>query len=101
MLHGSLFEYFITKARNDRYNIMCSLVAHYKKQPACEYDEMFLGDRLLPKNVSTEELEALCATLNFIDIWLKLLEENDEIRSGMYNKSIKYMFKQIPLTMMK
>ena len=27
-LHGSLFEYFITHARTDRYNIMCPLVAH-------------------------------------------------------------------------
>ena len=30
-LHGSLFEYFITHVRTDRYNIMCSLVAHDKK----------------------------------------------------------------------
>ena len=29
-LHGSLFEDFITHARTDRYNIMCSLVAHNK-----------------------------------------------------------------------
>ena len=28
--HGSLFEYFITHARTDRYNPMCSLVAHDK-----------------------------------------------------------------------
>ena len=27
-LHGSLFEYFITNARTDKYNLMCSLVAH-------------------------------------------------------------------------
>ena len=30
-LHGSLFEDFITYARTDRYNLMCSLVAHDKK----------------------------------------------------------------------
>ena len=35
-LHGSLFEYFITHARTDRYNLMCSLVSHDKKQPAYE-----------------------------------------------------------------
>ena len=29
-LHGSLIEYFITYSRTDRYNIMCSLVAHDK-----------------------------------------------------------------------
>ena len=32
MLHGSLFEDFITHARTDRYNIMCSLVANDKNQ---------------------------------------------------------------------
>ena len=31
--HGSMFEYFITHARTDRYNLMCSLVAHDKMQP--------------------------------------------------------------------
>ena len=32
-LHGSLFEYLITHARTDRYNLMCSLVTHDKIQP--------------------------------------------------------------------
>ena len=32
-LHGSLFEDFITHARSDIYNLMCSLVAHDKIQP--------------------------------------------------------------------
>ena len=31
MLHGSMFEYFITHAITDRYNLLCSLVAHDKK----------------------------------------------------------------------
>ena len=38
-LHGSLFEDFITHARRERYNLMCSLVAHDKKQPSYEYEE--------------------------------------------------------------
>ena len=50
---------------------------------------------------TTESLEALGDTLNFIDIWLKLLEDNYEIIYGMYNKVMKEMFKQIPLTMIK
>ena len=29
-LHGSLLEDFIIHARTDRYNLMCSLVAHDK-----------------------------------------------------------------------
>ena len=51
--------------------------------------------------MTTEALEALGDTMNFIDIWLKLLEENDEIRYGMYNKTMKYMFKQITTRMYK
>ena len=35
-LHGRLFEDFITYAITDRYNLMCSIVAHDKKQPAYE-----------------------------------------------------------------
>ena len=49
--------------------------------------------------MTTEELESLGATLNFIKIWLKLLDQNYEVRCGMYNKSMKYMFNQIPTTM--
>ena len=52
-LNVSLFEYFITHARTDRFNIMCSLVAHDKNQPAFEYEESSLGDRLLHKHVTT------------------------------------------------
>ena len=33
-LNGIMFEYFITHARSGRYNLMCSLVAHYKILPA-------------------------------------------------------------------
>ena len=41
------------------------------------------------------------STINFIEIWLKLLEDNYAVRSGMYNKAMKDMFKQIPLAMIK
>ena len=35
---------------------MCSLVAHDKKLPDYEDDEISIGDRLIPKHVTTEEL---------------------------------------------
>ena len=54
--HGSLFEDSITNTRTDRYNLMCSLVAHDKKVPAYEDDESSIGDRPIPKNVTTEAL---------------------------------------------
>ena len=73
-LHGSLFEDFITHARSDRYNLMCYLVSHDKIQPAYEDDEISIGDMSILKNETTESLEALGATLNFIDIWFKLFK---------------------------
>ena len=55
-LHGSLFEYFITHAGTNRYNLKCYLVPHGKKIPAYEDDESSIGDRLIPKHVKTEAL---------------------------------------------
>ena len=51
-----MFEYFITHAITDRYNLMCYIVAHDKKQPSYEDDENSIGDRLIPKHVTTESL---------------------------------------------
>ena len=47
-LHVSMFEYFITHAITDRYNLMCSLVAHDKIQPAYEDDEISIGHSSIP-----------------------------------------------------
>ena len=80
---------------------MCYLVEHDKKLPENEDDEISIGDRLIPKHVTTKELEALVSTLNFIDIWLKLLEENYDARPVAYITAMKEMFKQIPLNMIK
>ena len=49
-LHGSIFEDFITHAITDRNNLMCYSVAHDKKQPACEDEEISLVDSLIPIN---------------------------------------------------
>ena len=73
-LHESLFEDFITHARTDRYNLMCYLVARDKNITAYEDDESSIEDRLIPKNVTTEAVEAFGATQNFIDIWLNCLK---------------------------
>ena len=80
---------------------MCSLVAHDKIQPAYEDDEIIIGGRLIPKNSTVEALEALGANLNFIDIWLKLFEDNYEARCVAYSTDMKDMLKQIPPTIIK
>ena len=100
-LHGSRFEDFITQARTDRYNLMCSLVAHNKLQLDYKYDEIIIGDRSIPDNATTKALKALCATTNFIDIWLKLFLEKYNARYDAYINSMKEMFKEIPQTIKK
>ena len=45
-------------------------------KPDYEDKESSIGNRLIPKHMTTEALEALGATLNFIEIWLKLLDQN-------------------------
>ena len=43
-LYGTTFEDFITQARTDRYNIMCSLVAHDRSQENKTDDGISIGD---------------------------------------------------------
>ena len=77
------------------------LICTWQKQPDYEDEEISIGDRLIPKNATTETLKALGDTINFIEILLKRLEENYEIICGMYNKTIRKVFKQIPAKMTK
>ena len=46
-------------------------------------------------------LEALVDTLSFIEIWLKLLDNNCDARQVAYITDMKDMFKQIPTMMTK
>ena len=91
-----MFEDFIRHARTDRYHLMCSIVAHDKKQPSYEDEERNIGYRPTPKNETTEALEALGGTLHFINYWLKLFDRNYEVRCGIYNKAMKNIFQKIP-----
>ena len=54
--HLIMFTDSITYAGTYRYNLMCYIVAHDKKQPAYEDDEIIIGDRLITKHVTTESL---------------------------------------------
>ena len=56
---------------------------------------------LIPKHVKIKVLEALAATINFIDIRLKLLEENYAARRVAYITAIKETFKQITTRVIK
>ena len=51
-----MFEDFITHTGTDRYNPMCSLVAHDKMQPNYEDYKSSLGDRSTTKYATTKAL---------------------------------------------
>ena len=100
-LHVGMFKTIIKHERIDRYNIMCSLVAHDKIQPAYKDDKSSIGDRSIPKNATTKALKALGDTLIFIDKWLTLFDKNYDARCEPHITDMKEMFKQIPQTMSK
>ena len=95
-LHGIRLEDFITQARTYRYNLMCYLVAHDRLQLDDEDYVSSIGDRAIPNDATIKTLEALGATFNFIDIWLKLLRENYCALSESYINAMKEMFMKIP-----
>ena len=97
-LHGSRFEDFITQARTDRYNLMFSSVANDRLQLDYKDYESSIGDSSIPNDATIKILEALGATFNFIDIWLKLLRETFHARCEAYINAMKLMFVKIPQT---
>ena len=58
-------------------------------------------DRLIPKHVTTEELEALVDTFSFIETCIKLLGYNYDAICVAFSTAMKVMFKQISTTMTK
>ena len=75
---------------------MCSLVAHARLQLDYKDDEISIGNIEITNDATIKTLEALGATFNFIDIWLKLLRENYCARSESYINAMKDVFMQIP-----
>ena len=61
-VHESRFEDFITQARIDRYNLMCSSFAHDRLQLYYKDYQSSIGDRSVPKDSTIKTLEALGAT---------------------------------------
>ena len=52
--HGITLEDFITQARTDRYNIMCSLVAYDRLQNYYKDHESSIRDREIPNDVTVK-----------------------------------------------
>ena len=77
---------------------MCSLVDHDRLKLDYKDDESSIGDRSIPDDATIKKLEALGATIIFIDIWLKLLCEIFDAICDAYINAMKLMFGQIPQT---
>ena len=94
--HGTVFGGFIRNFRTNRCNIMCQITANNKLQPTYVDDESSIGGISIPNNAITAALESLGAILNYIYFWLKLFQDNYEVRSKIYHEAMKILFKQIP-----
>ena len=82
-LRGKLFEEFIINEKTDRYNLMCSIDAHKKKNPSVHDYGSSAGGYSMPLNSTIEALVSLSATINFIGCWLQALEHNFLERCNM------------------
>ena len=88
-LNGINFEDFITQARTDRYNIMCSLVAQDRLKEKKTEDESSIGDREIPNDATVKALKSLGATFNFIETWLLNFRDKYFARSELYSLAMK------------
>ena len=59
------------------------------------------GGNALTSNSTTEALVSLSATIDFIDCWIKYLEQDSLERSNIYFKTMECMFQKIPVKLPK
>ena len=77
---------------------MCSIYAHEKEHQSYSCDSGSIGGGFpLPKNSTTEKLESLGATIDFIGCWLKALEHNFLERCTLYTHYMEELFQKIPV----
>ena len=48
--HGKVFVDFIKNVRTDRYNLICSMIAHDKQKPTYVDDDISSGDITINRN---------------------------------------------------
>ena len=71
---------------------MCSIDAHEKEHQS-SFDYSSSGECFpLPSNSTTESLDSLGATIDFIGFWLKALEHNFIERCNLYTHYMEDFF---------
>ena len=93
LLHHQLLPYL-----QYCFHLLYNIVAHDRLQIYYKDYERSIGDMAIPDDATIKTLEALGATINFIDICLKLLRGNFDARCEAYINAMKLMFMQIPQT---
>ena len=86
------FKIYIRNARTDRYNLMCYIDAHEKQHTSYVDDSISIGDNTIPSNSTREALDSLCATVDFIDCWIKCFGKQYQDRFNMYIRKIPFNF---------
>ena len=83
-LNGQTFGYYLKTVQKDRYDLMCSVDAHYKEHVTMtSYVGSGVG-RPISITSSKKELQSLGHTINFLDNWLQLFDINDQNRISIY-----------------
>ena len=68
---------------------MCGLHAYDKLNDKSTNASIFCGGRSLPEYYTIDSLVYLCVSINFIDTWLKALENNSALSFCAYQYNMK------------
>ena len=80
---------------------MCSIDTHEKQQPWYVDDGSSNGGNEFQSNYTTEALDSLGATFDFIYCWLKYFDKNYQAWSNMYSEYMRELFNKIPVQLPK
>ena len=80
---------------------MCSIDAHEKQHLSSDNDGSSGGGNALPSNLTTEAIVLLCATIYFIDCYLKCFDLNFLECINMYIETMKGLFQKVPVQLPK
>ena len=75
---------------------MFGLNSHDKIHDATPYLKISSGGRTIPINATTDLLNSLGGTIDFIDTWLKVLVYNISWHFRAYQENMKELFYNIP-----
>ena len=94
-MHGSSFEDCVTTARQDIYNIMCSIESHDRYHQNVNYNASSGGDIILPPDSTKHLLVSIGLAINFIDSWKNHLKKWSSLNQFVCEQML---FEKTPIT---